>query len=235
MSVGRSSGDRSSIAPTAKPVSPRRARSRSRRMTDGSPTGADHQPISIDLAREPVFEVGGLTVRPAVREIDSGEAREILEPRVMQALVALARRRGEVVSRDELIATCWDGRIVGDDAINGCVAKVRRLGEARAAFSIETVPRVGYRLNESGTAPRVPVAPGAPVRRRGPWSWIAVTAVALVIAAGLAVWPMRGQTSVRVAVLAFEAAPADQALASRVRDQIAGVLGARLVDVATKD
>ena len=46
----------------------------------------------------------------------------------MQVLVALARRRGQVVSRDQLIETCWAGRVVGEDAINRCIAKVRRLG-----------------------------------------------------------------------------------------------------------
>ncbi|WP_297695100.1 hypothetical protein, partial [Phenylobacterium sp.] len=44
----------------------------------------------------------------------------VLEPRVMQVLVALARERGEIVSRDDLIASCWAGRIVGEDAINRC-------------------------------------------------------------------------------------------------------------------
>ena len=69
----------------------------------------------------------------------------------MQVLVALVRRPGEVVSRDELIATCWSGRIVSDDAINRCIAKARRLGTAYNAFVIETVARVGYRLVSTRT------------------------------------------------------------------------------------
>lgn len=47
----------------------------------------------------------------------------------MQVLVALHRRMGSVVSRDELTQSCWEGRVVGEDAINRCLAKVRRLVE----------------------------------------------------------------------------------------------------------
>ena len=32
--------------------------------------------------------------------------------------------------RDDLISMCWDGRAVGEDAINLVVAKVRKLGVA---------------------------------------------------------------------------------------------------------
>ena len=42
----------------------------------------------------------------------------MLDPRVMQVLVALTGAAGKVLSRDDLIALCWDGRIVGDNAIN---------------------------------------------------------------------------------------------------------------------
>jgi len=105
-----------------------------------------NQPI--DLARETAFGLGAMEVRPATREVVIDGVPEALEPRVMQVLVALARRRGEVVSRDELILTCWGGRAVGDDAINRCIARIRRLSESHGGFSLETIPRVGYRLNE---------------------------------------------------------------------------------------
>ena len=65
-------------------------------MTDESPTKADETPVSIDLAaREAGFRLGALKVTPAIREVAEGDIRETLEPRVMQALVALARRNGE--------------------------------------------------------------------------------------------------------------------------------------------
>lgn len=110
---------------------------------------ADERPITVDLARETDFALGAATIRPSLRQVEAGGGSDTLEPRVMQVLVALARRKGEVVSRDELIAACWGGRIVGEDAITRSVNRVRRVGEATGAFSLETIPRVGYRLLEA--------------------------------------------------------------------------------------
>ena len=102
----------------------------------------------IDLARAPDLDLAGLTVHPSLRTVALGGREELLEPRVMQVLVALAHAGGAVVSRDELVAQCWGGRIVGDDAINRVVGRLRRLGEGIGAgrFRIETIARVGYRL-----------------------------------------------------------------------------------------
>ena len=103
----------------------------------------------IVLARESEFSLGGLRVCPARREVIAGENREQLQPRIMQVLVTLARRRGEVVSHDELIEACWDGFAVSDDAIHRCIARLRRLSEAHGGFTLQTVPRVGYQLDEA--------------------------------------------------------------------------------------
>jgi DNA-binding winged helix-turn-helix (wHTH) protein/Flp pilus assembly protein TadD len=102
----------------------------------------------IELAEVADFSLGALWVQPSSRRISAGGREEMVEPRVMQALVALAEADGAVVSRDALTDRCWGGRIVGEDAINRCIAKVRRLAETSAppAFSIETVSKVGYRL-----------------------------------------------------------------------------------------
>ena len=100
------------------------------------------------LAGEHDFQLGEISVWPSLREVRAGDKHEILEPRVMQVLVALSRANGAVVSRDELIRQCWGGRIVGEDAINRCVSKIRQLSDfgGSTSFEIETIPRVGYRL-----------------------------------------------------------------------------------------
>jgi DNA-binding winged helix-turn-helix (wHTH) protein/dienelactone hydrolase len=103
----------------------------------------------IDLARAADFSLGALRVRPSSREVIANGAPEQLEPRVMQVLVALATRRGEVVTRDDLIEQCWDGRVVGDDAVGRCIARLRRLAEMQGGFALETIARVGYRLTET--------------------------------------------------------------------------------------
>jgi DNA-binding winged helix-turn-helix (wHTH) protein len=107
----------------------------------------------IMLAQEDVFNLGGLLISPSKCQVAvsgglAANSREILQPRIMQVLVALARRRGEVVSRDELMAVCWGGFAVSDDAINRCIARLRRLSAAHGGFTLETIARVGYQLNE---------------------------------------------------------------------------------------
>lgn len=119
---------------------------------------------AIDLAGTADFTLGSVAVHPSTREIANGSARELVEPRVMQVLVALAQRQGQVVSRDSLVEMCWGGRAVGEDAIQRCIAKLRKLAETSGAFAIDTVARVGYRLRVDGQAPAVEaVAASEPV------------------------------------------------------------------------
>lgn len=196
---------------------------------------AGESPISVDLAREPDFRLGGLEVRPSSREVIAGEAREVLEPRVMQVLVALARRRGQVVSRDELVASCWGGRVVGDDAIQRAVAAVRRLGEARGAFAVETVSRVGYRLSKAGPARARPPGP----RLRQPAAMAAVL-VLLLVGGGLwAAWDriFPRPLPLRVAVLPFDVSgqdPQAHAFADSLLDTLIGALLAGQVEAVSR-
>lgn len=145
----------------------------------------------IDLARAPSFRLGPLTVEPPLRQV-TARSSETLEPRVMQVLVALAMADGAIVSRDDLVAQCWEGRIVGDDSINRVISRLRRLAEEHGAgsFRIETITKVGYRLVgtvaplEAALAKRanpLEATPPAPaVRRRWPLALAALIAVALV-------------------------------------------------------
>src|SRR5512140_3114712 len=101
----------------------------------------------MQLAHQAAFSLGALEVRPPTREVVMPSGREVLQPRVMQVLVALAGAQGAVVSRDDLIATCWNGRVVGEDAITLVMMKLRKLaGRSGGACAVETIPRVGYRL-----------------------------------------------------------------------------------------
>jgi DNA-binding winged helix-turn-helix (wHTH) protein len=102
--------------------------------------------IHVDLAHEGAFRLGDVEVHPSLSEIEWRGERQSVQPKVMQVLVALAHAHGGVVSREALIEACWDGRAVGDDAINRCIAQARRLAERTGAFAIETIPRVGHRL-----------------------------------------------------------------------------------------
>ncbi len=129
------------------------------------------RPGAIVLARTPPFRLADVEVRPATRQIVRGTESETLEPRIMQLLVALAHAKGEIVSRDDLIERCWDGRIVGDNAIHRAVSRLRELalGFAGGAFQIETITKVGYRLllnPEAAPVARSGVAPPPEPARR---------------------------------------------------------------------
>ena len=135
----------------------------------------DHGSDRVDLTFEPDFHIGNLHVRPSAREVVCARTVEILEPKVMQVLVALSGAAGTIVTRDELLRKCWDGRIVSEDAINRVICKLRAVAELDGgrSFRIETVPRVGHRMlldvPEGAEARRQPGrAPAPAAERQGP-------------------------------------------------------------------
>jgi adenylate cyclase len=103
----------------------------------------------IHLAREPAIRLGALVIEPALRRVAHDDGREeIVEPRVMQVLVALLRTAGGILTRDDLLASCWHGVVVGEDAITRVLSRLRRLadGIGDGQFKLETLTKVGYRL-----------------------------------------------------------------------------------------
>lgn len=190
--------------------------------------GFDPKPTAkrIGLADEPDFELGGLGVNPAERAIIANGQRHELQPRVMQVLVALAKARPAVVSRDKLIEQCWEGRIVGDDALNRCILALRHLAQSfePQPFVIETVPRVGHRLvvaNERGGGSR----PDPALTRR--WALAGALALLLLAVAGLYIWQQRGTDPepASIAVLPFRSlGTGDTYFAQGIGEEILGQL-----------
>ncbi|MDQ3287559.1 MAG: winged helix-turn-helix domain-containing protein [Pseudomonadota bacterium] len=94
------------------------------------------------------FRVGALLVQPE-RLMVVVEDREVaLEPRLMEVLVALAERAGEVVSAEQLLIEVWRGSFYGDNPVHRAIAQLRRLigDSSRAPIYIETIRKRGYRL-----------------------------------------------------------------------------------------
>jgi TolB-like protein/DNA-binding winged helix-turn-helix (wHTH) protein/Tfp pilus assembly protein PilF len=169
----------------------------------------------VTLAREASFTVGRLTVHPATRQALYQELRQTLEPRVMQVLVALARAGGEVVSKEELIDFCWQGRVVGEDAINRAVSRLRHLASTIGgdSFRINTIRGVGYRLLDTQSPAKgaeVAARPTGNGRSRiSRWTMmagLAVAGVAIVAGVGLQLNEDSGVEAepVSVAVLPFK-------------------------------
>ncbi|THD82576.1 MAG: hypothetical protein E7812_01660 [Phenylobacterium sp.] len=195
--------------------------------------------MSVQLAHEPPFRLGEVEVRPSTREVVWPGGRETLQPRVMQVLVVLAQAHGEVLTRDDLIQKCWEGRFVGEDAITLVMVKLRKLASATGdGFVLETIPRVGYRLaTPSHDLPplRPEAKPG--VGRRGLMIGGAA-AVAAVAAGGLAYRLLQPQPKppLTVAVLPFDdlsPQPIEgyvpQGLAREVRNSLSRVGGLRVI------
>jgi DNA-binding winged helix-turn-helix (wHTH) protein len=49
-----------------------------------------------------------------------------VEPQVLDVLIYLLENRDRVVSKDDLIASVWDGRIVSDAALTSRIYSVRK-------------------------------------------------------------------------------------------------------------
>ncbi len=94
------------------------------------------------------FFVGGWKVSPDTLRISKGAIKHKLEPKVMQVLVFLAERQGEVVPREELEDHVWKGTIVGYDAVTNTVIKIRKAfgDDSKHPTVIETISKSGYRL-----------------------------------------------------------------------------------------
>src|SRR4051812_45109230 len=203
-------------------------------MTRDLPLLASHPRVQLSAERD--FALGDLEIHPSVSEaIRNGQSQHV-EPRVMQVLVALAGAAGAVVSRDELIQRCWDGRVVGEAAINRCMSRLRALadrGDGTRSFEVETIARVGYRLKVgAGAAESVelPDVPHEPRKRRiAPF---AVAALAAVAVAAIALYGIASRVpkagaplaaAPSIAVLPFEDLSADadaKYFAAAIQDEI---------------
>lgn len=139
------------------------------------------------------FVSGEWTVAPTRNLLLRGNEEVRVEPRVMDVLVHLVERAGEVVSKEELVERVWEGRYVTDDVLTVTVYGLRKaLGDdARQPRYIETVSRRGYRwiapVQFEAAAPEsaaitaaAPLQAETPRRRRVAWRGIAAAAAVLL-------------------------------------------------------
>jgi DNA-binding winged helix-turn-helix (wHTH) protein/Tfp pilus assembly protein PilF len=139
------------------------------------------------------FVTGDWTVAPSRNLLMRGDEQIRVEPRVMDVLVLLLGRAGDVVSKEELVRGVWGERYVTDDVLTVTVYALRKaLGDdARAPRYLETVPRRGYRwvapVSVKEDAPAEPPEPDRE-RRRFDWRGAAAFAFAVVVIAAGAVW-----------------------------------------------
>jgi DNA-binding winged helix-turn-helix (wHTH) protein/Tfp pilus assembly protein PilF len=93
------------------------------------------------------FHIADFNIEPACDRITRGTEVWEIEPKTMAVLVALLASPGAVISSEELIASIWQGRPMGENPVYRAISKLRRIfGEGPGRTIIETVPRKGYRI-----------------------------------------------------------------------------------------
>jgi TolB-like protein/DNA-binding winged helix-turn-helix (wHTH) protein/Tfp pilus assembly protein PilF len=95
-----------------------------------------------------VYLFGAYSLDSARRELRRGNHLVAIEPQVFDILEFLICNRERVVSKDDLIAAVWGGRIVSDSALSSRITAVRHAigdgGETQRL--IRTLPRKGLRF-----------------------------------------------------------------------------------------
>jgi len=98
---------------------------------------------------------------PGIRELRRGAELIPLEPQVFDLLVFLIENRDRVVSKDDLMAAVWRGRVVSESTLTSRINAARKAvgdsGEGQAL--IRTVARKGFRFvgTVSDAAPAAPI------------------------------------------------------------------------------
>ena len=117
-----------------------------------------------------LFIFGDYVLDVARRELRRGRALVAVEPQVFDLLVYLVQNRDRVVSKDDLIAAVWGGRIVSESTLTSRINAVRKAvgdsGEEQGV--IRTVARKGIRfvgdVREGELPPDLPAAVPAAAR-----------------------------------------------------------------------
>lgn len=94
------------------------------------------------------FQLGQWLVRPQDGSLGAPAGTARIEPLLMELLVCLCARAGQVVSKQQLIDAVWGGRFVSDETIKSSLYQLRKAldDSTRQPRFIETLPKRGYRM-----------------------------------------------------------------------------------------
>jgi DNA-binding winged helix-turn-helix (wHTH) protein/tetratricopeptide (TPR) repeat protein/TolB-like protein len=164
------------------------------------------------------FRIGDCLIEPRKNRIVRRDGEVHLEPRVMDVLVCLAHRAGDVISRETLSSQVWGSVVVTDQALTNCISELRNhLGDDRSANRvIETISKRGYRL----AAPVQPAQAQAPskvvqVPKLRRWLLGGALSACVAVLLGVAWWSWKSGSTpslTSVAIVRFENAAGDESL-----------------------
>lgn len=185
--------------------------------------------------------IGDWLVVPAENRLEGPDGESVhVSPKAMDVLGCLARSRGGVLAKEELLDAVWGTRFVSEGVLANAIRELRAAfsDDARHPAYIETIPKRGYRLAAGVREAQVTPDAGAgssEIRPRPAW---AGAAALLLAVAALALWSgmTRAPEPARLAVLSFDdlsAAPADPAFAHGIADllitELAGISGLHVI------
>src|ERR1700733_6015456 len=110
------------------------------------------------------FQFGGHTLDTDRRELCRGTEPVAVEPQVFDLLIYLVENRERVVSKDDLIAVVWGGRIVSDSTLTSRINAARKaIGDSGEDQKlIRTISRKGLRFVGSVVAKHSQSEPAYP-------------------------------------------------------------------------
>ncbi len=110
-----------------------------------------------------------------------GDQLVAISPKALETLTLLVTRKGEIVSREELIETVWKDTFVEEGNINYTISLLRKIFDNKEL--IKTIPRHGYRFTAPVNAVAVKTAtPPTPdqtpqLQKPQPIRWVLISAL----------------------------------------------------------
>lgn len=183
-------------------------------------------------SRDQAFTVGAFLVEPGLNRLARGSQQVTVRPQVMDTLVYLAQRPGQVVTADELMDHVWGDVVVGSGSVYNCINELRKVfqDDPQQPRYIETISKRGYRMVAPIGAAQTPAA------ARPGWK---VPALLVLLAAAAVLWwqpwqsgtsPAKAPPSIAVLPFADLSPGGDQGyfadgIAEALIDSLAGVEG----------
>lgn len=115
------------------------------------------------------YQLGDWSFEPNLKQLTHQDGTvQHLEDKISSLLSLLCERRGELVSREEILENVWEGKNLSEQTVPVAISKIRKaLGEAGTDSKIlHTVPKRGYRLSLPATAETSSEAINPPLKWR---------------------------------------------------------------------
>src|SRR5690242_7941971 len=122
------------------------------------------------MSAKQFYEFGHFRIDPDERLLLRDGKAVGLTPKAFETLLVLVEHSGHLVEKDELMKRVWPDAFVEEVNLAQNVSAIRRALDTNGERYIETVPKLGYRLNVEarilGAPEEVRVRPSSPMEVR---------------------------------------------------------------------